>query len=107
MSRYTESTKVAAPALLSTRLLDLVRESIRHLYYSVQVKKACLYEERFFIHRHGQHGPIGARAHPDAVCPGVSVPRSTADRCLIEQFQANQASRPSGMVIVSYVLYSK
>src|SRR4051812_10396252 len=56
MSRYTKSEKVTAPPLQSTRILDQLRERIRHLHYSLQTEKAYLYWARFFIRWHGRNG---------------------------------------------------
>lgn len=58
MNRYIGSTKVAAPALQSTRLLDQIRERIRYLHYSLQTEKAYLYWARFFIRWHGRNGAV-------------------------------------------------
>ncbi|HEY3049625.1 MAG TPA: integron integrase [Polaromonas sp.] len=58
MNRYIGSTKVAAPALQSTRLLDQIRERIRYLHYSLQTEKAYLYWARFFVRWHGRHGTM-------------------------------------------------
>jgi hypothetical protein len=41
--------KPGAPVLQSTRLLDLVRERIRYMHYSLKTEKAYLYWARFFI----------------------------------------------------------
>ena len=40
--------KPGAPPLQSARLLDQVRERIRHLHYSLKTEKAYLYWIRFF-----------------------------------------------------------
>ncbi|MFM2075295.1 MAG: hypothetical protein RJB34_1600 [Pseudomonadota bacterium] len=47
MYRYNKSEKVAAPPLVSKRLLDQVRERIRYLHYSLKTEKAYLYWVRF------------------------------------------------------------
>jgi site-specific recombinase XerD len=41
--------KPGGPVLQSTRLLDLVRERIRYMHYSLKTEKAYLYWARFFI----------------------------------------------------------
>ena len=41
--------KPGAPPLLSTRLLDQVRERLRYKHYSLKTEKAYLYWVRFFI----------------------------------------------------------
>ncbi len=61
MNRYIGSTKVAAPAFQSTRLLDQLRERVRYLHYSLSTEKAYLYWARFFIRWHGREG---AMRHP-------------------------------------------
>lgn len=42
------------PSLLSSRLLDQVRERIRYLHYSLSTEKTYLYWIRFFILWHGR-----------------------------------------------------
>jgi site-specific recombinase XerD len=54
--------KPGAPVLQSTRLLDLVRERIRYMHYSLKTEKAYLYWARFFI-RWSATQPGGMR-HP-------------------------------------------
>jgi hypothetical protein len=49
MNRYNTSGKVAAPPLVSKRLLGQVRERIRYLHYSLKIEKAYLYWVRFFV----------------------------------------------------------
>jgi hypothetical protein len=47
--------KPGMPVLLSTRLLDQLREWIRYLHYSLNTKKANLHWVRFsFILSHGR-----------------------------------------------------
>ncbi len=41
--------KPNTPLLHSTRLLDLVRERVRSLHYSLKTEKACLDWVRFFV----------------------------------------------------------
>ncbi len=53
--------KPDTPVLRSTRLLDQIRERIRHLHCSLQTEKADLYWARFFIRWHGRNG---AMRHP-------------------------------------------
>jgi predicted transcriptional regulator len=40
MNSHNKHEKVAAPALQSIRLLDQVRERVRHLHYSLQTEKS-------------------------------------------------------------------
>ena len=49
MNRYNDTSKVAGPPLVSTRLLDQVRERIRYLHYSLKTEKAYLYWARFYV----------------------------------------------------------
>jgi hypothetical protein len=49
MNRYNTSGKVAAPPLVSKRLLGQVRERIQYLHYSLKTEKAYLYWVRFFV----------------------------------------------------------
>ena len=55
--------KPGALPLLSTRLLDQVRERIRYLHYSRSTAKTYLYWTRFFIRWHGLKHPrdMGAK----------------------------------------------
>ena len=48
MSSYIEAVKPSALALQSTRILDPLRERIRHKHYSVSTEKAYLHWVRFF-----------------------------------------------------------
>lgn len=48
MNSYNRSGKVAAPPLVSKRLLDQVRERIRYLHYSLKTEKSYLYLAKFF-----------------------------------------------------------
>ena len=41
--------KLGAPSLQSTRLLDQVRERVRHIHYSLKTEKNYLYWIRFYI----------------------------------------------------------
>jgi hypothetical protein len=41
--------KPGTPPLQSARLLDQVKERVRHLHYSFKTKKDCLYWVRFYI----------------------------------------------------------
>ena len=50
--------KPGNPALLSTRLLDQMRERIRYLHYSLSTEKVYLYWVKFFIRWHGRSGPM-------------------------------------------------
>ena len=49
MNMYNSSCNVAAPTLHSTRLLDQLRERIRHLHYSLSTEQVYVYWVRFFI----------------------------------------------------------
>ena len=50
MNRHNKTDEVAAaPPLASKRLLNQVRERIRHLHYSLKTEKADLYWVRFFL----------------------------------------------------------
>jgi site-specific recombinase XerD len=49
--------KPGAPPLLSTRLLDQVRERARYLHYSLSTEKLYLYWVRLFIRWHGLKHP--------------------------------------------------
>ena len=58
MHSYNKTKKAAVPPLQSIRLLDQVRERIRHLHYSLQAEKVYLYWARFFIRWHGRTGKM-------------------------------------------------
>ena len=53
--------KPGNPPLLSTRLLDQLRERIRYLHYSLSTEKVYLHWVRFFVRWHGRNG---AMRHP-------------------------------------------
>jgi len=46
--------KPGTPPLQSTRLLDQLRERIRHMHYSLSTEKVYLYWVRLFIRWHGR-----------------------------------------------------
>ena len=71
MNRYSRSDKVAAPPLVSKRLLDQVRERIRYLHYSLKTEKAYLYWVRFFVLWSAQNG--GMRHPRDMNGPDVEA----------------------------------
>ena len=48
--------KPGNPPLLSTRLLDQLRERIRYLHYSLSTEKVYLHWVKFFIRWHGRNG---------------------------------------------------
>ena len=62
LSSYKTSVKPGNPALLSTRLLDQMRERIRYLHYSLSTekvyRKSLLHWVKFFIRWHGRSGPM-------------------------------------------------
>lgn len=43
--------KPGTPSFISTRLLDRLRERIRHLHYSLPTEWACLYWLGFITHK--------------------------------------------------------
>lgn len=49
--------KPRKPALLSTRLLDQVRERLRYMHYSLQTEKNYVYWIRWFVRWHGLRHP--------------------------------------------------
>ena len=49
--------KPGTPPLQSTRLLDQVRERVRHMHYSLSTEQVYLYWVRFFIRWHGLRHP--------------------------------------------------
>ena len=54
--------KPGMPSLQSARLLDQVRERVRHLHYSFKTEKAYLYWIRFFIR--WSAAQRGGKRHP-------------------------------------------
>jgi|GEM_PF-875963 len=65
--------KPRAPPLLSTRLLDQVRERIRYMHYSFATEKVYLYWVRFFVRWSGHHDG-GQMRHPrDIDAKGVEA----------------------------------
>ena len=48
--------KPGTAPLQSVRLLDQVRERIRHLHYSLSTEKVYRYWVKFFVRWHGRHG---------------------------------------------------
>ena len=65
--------KLRAPPLLSTRLLDQVRERIRYMHYSLATEKVYLYWVRFLVRWSG-HNNGGLMRHPrDIVAKGVEA----------------------------------
>ena len=50
--------------LKSTRLLDQIRERIKHVHYSLSTEKVYLYWMRFFMRWHGRGGQI---QHPRGI----------------------------------------
>lgn len=63
MNRHNKTDKVAAaPPLASKRLLNQVRERIRHLHYSPKTKKADLYWAWFFGSSASDPGTSGTTA---------------------------------------------
>lgn len=54
--------KPGAPSLQSTRLLDQLRERVRHKHYSLKTEKAYLYWIRFFIR--WSAAQTGSMRHP-------------------------------------------
>jgi integron integrase len=71
--------KPRTPPLLSTRLLDQVRERARYLHYSLATEKAYLYWVRFFIRWHGLRHPrdMGA-AEVEAFLSMLAVQRKVS-----------------------------
>ena len=63
--------KPGTPPLKSTRLMDQMRESIRHLHYSLSTAKTYQYWVKFFIRWHGRDGQM---QHPRNIgAPGVEA----------------------------------
>lgn len=56
--------KPRVPPLLSTRLLDQVRERIRYMHYSLATEKVYLYWVRFFVRWSGRNSANGQMRHP-------------------------------------------
>ena len=68
LDKYTvinQPMKPGTPPLQSTRLLDQMRERIRHMHYSLSTEKTYMYWVRFFIRWHGRTGQM---QHPRNIC---------------------------------------
>lgn len=57
MYSYNKTDKPRKPALVSTRLLDQVRERLRYMHYSLQTEKLYIYWIRWYIRWHGLKHP--------------------------------------------------
>jgi len=75
MNSHNRSRKTSTPILKSTRLLDQLREQIRHLHYSLRTEEAYVYWGQE-VHAAGPQALRDAGAPDRAGVPGVADTRT-------------------------------